>query len=1021
MLRPLWVRLIFPLFVMTLFHPEILFAEAIKTSPHGNISISCEKCHIPTSWTALPERMEFDHAETVFPLEGRHQAVSCQTCHSDLQFDKAASTCAQCHDDPHQRQFGAQCNDCHTPTSWDNRSELELNHSATRFPLIGAHRSVSCQNCHDDGKYVGTSTDCISCHASTYRSTSNPNHVAVQFSSDCNLCHSLQSSDWQGASFTHTVSFPLTAGHNVQDCASCHSSGYDNTPTNCVSCHSSDYNSVTNPNHVALPFPTECQSCHTTGAWSPAQFEHTLARFQLTGAHRAVDCASCHVSEIYTGTSQECFGCHQGTFIEVADPNHVTGGYDPNCISCHSDEAWKPARFDHNLANFPLTGAHLTADCAQCHNEGTFNGTPQECYPCHSVDYDAVTDPNHLEAQFDRNCQTCHSTAVWKPSTFDHLTTDFQLTGAHVDADCASCHSSGQFNGLTTACFDCHTAAYNDADDPSHTASGFTHECTSCHTTVAWEPSSLNHQVTQFPLTGAHLIASCESCHSSGEFGGLATECLACHRPDYESTHDPNHVEKNFDEKCLICHTTNAWKPAVVNHNETDFPLTGAHTFADCKSCHVVGAYSGTKKECQACHMQAFDDAVDPAHIESGFSRNCIGCHKPSRWEDASYDHSLSRFQLTGAHEIASCSACHVGGRYTGTSQECFTCHRIDYEGADQPNHALPQIDHNCAICHATDGWTPSTFNHAETEFPLVGAHQTATCADCHVGGRFDGTPLECYPCHQADFDGVEAPNHRLGQFDQRCLTCHTNDAWTPSTFDHASTDFALVGAHLAVACTDCHINNVYNNTPRDCYPCHQADFNAADQPDHEALQFGHDCTVCHSVDAWEPAQFDHENTDFPLTGAHQQTDCASCHQNGNYNETPTDCYTCHTADYNDVGNPDHDGQQFPRQCLICHTTDNWNSNYDHEQFFPLTNGAHRRGEAWNTCSQCHTNPNDYNVFSCIDCHEHSNRNEVDRDHREVNNYRYTSEGCYDCHPNGRHEDIFQPAKSKLDVEKRIK
>jgi hypothetical protein len=50
-------------------------------------------------------------------------------------------------------------------------------------------------------------------------------------------------------------------------------------------------------------------------------------------------------------------------------------------------------------------------------------------------------------------------------------------------------------------------------------------------------------------------------------------------------------------------------------------------------------------------------------------------------------------------------------------------------------------------------------------------------------------------------------------------------------------------------------------------------------------------------------------------------------------------------------------------------------------------------------------NPGNYGAFECILCHEHSNRAEVDKDHREVSGYTYSSRACYRCHPRGVAED----------------
>ncbi|MCB1037161.1 MAG: cytochrome C, partial [Acidobacteria bacterium] len=64
------------------------------------------------------------------------------------------------------------------------------------------------------------------------------------------------------------------------------------------------------------------------------------------------------------------------------------------CESCHSENAWQPANFNHNQTAFPLTGAHRTLDCQSCH-AGGYSGTPTDCFSCHQDDYNGTNDPNH--------------------------------------------------------------------------------------------------------------------------------------------------------------------------------------------------------------------------------------------------------------------------------------------------------------------------------------------------------------------------------------------------------------------------------------------------------------------------------------------------------------------------------------------------------------------------------------------------------------------------------------------------
>ena len=70
--------------------------------------------------------------------------------------------------------------------------------------------------------------------------------------------------------------------------------------TTCVGCHLAKYNATTTPAHAAAGFPTTCEICHTTTQWPGAVFAHTT--FPLTGKHTTVQCALCHVNNVYKGT-----------------------------------------------------------------------------------------------------------------------------------------------------------------------------------------------------------------------------------------------------------------------------------------------------------------------------------------------------------------------------------------------------------------------------------------------------------------------------------------------------------------------------------------------------------------------------------------------------------------------------------------------------------------------------------------------------------------------------------------------
>ena len=80
-------------------------------------------------------------------------------------------------------------------------------------------------------------------------------------------------------------------------------------------------------------------------------------------------------------------------------------------------------------------------------------------------------------------------------------------------------------------------------------------------------------------------------------------------------------------------------------------------------------------------------------------------------------------------------------------------------------------------------------------------------------------------------------------------------------------------------------------------------------------IGFSADLQTCHTTNpGWQPATFSHTN--FPLTLGHAGRNCTDCHAGGNYSSTPTDCYSCHQADYNNTNNPNHKTLSFQ---LIAH------------------------------------------------------------------------------------------------------
>ena len=171
----------------------------------------CTACHTAEAWTPPRAELEFDHSSTGFTLVGRHENVTCASCHGELRFDDFAGRasqedCASCHLDVHLGTQARPCAACHTAESF-SQIPAGLVHPAD-FPLEGAHLQASCESCHTDdlgGAFSPPERECSSCHMGDFFSSDLVDHQALGFSTSCTDCHSTL--DFRDIAFDHfTVS-----------------------------------------------------------------------------------------------------------------------------------------------------------------------------------------------------------------------------------------------------------------------------------------------------------------------------------------------------------------------------------------------------------------------------------------------------------------------------------------------------------------------------------------------------------------------------------------------------------------------------------------------------------------------------------------------------------------------------------------------------------------------------------------------------------------------------------------------
>lgn len=521
-----------------------------------------------------------------------------------------------------------------------------------------------------------------------------------------------------------------------------------------------------------------CKTCHTTNNWQDStalKFDHNQTGYALIGGHKDTECISCHKSLVFSRIGIMCADCHSDIH---------KGELGIECQNCHNSMSWKNRSdiFEQHLqTNFPLLGAHANLDCESCHQseqQRQYTNTPVSCQGCHLSDYISTTNPSHQQVNFSLECNKCHlpNAATWHTTIFNHPQT-FPLIGGHSGIECLNCHSDG-FSSITTDCYSCHKQDYDQSQNPNHLIFGFPTTCEHCHSGVSWERNAFNHNAESgFAIEGAHLNILCTDCHVNNQLTGLARDCFGCHKEDYNTATNPNHLSNQFELDCLACHSLNSWTPAEFDHNNTDFVLTGAHSSLNCMECHSEG-YSNTPSACWSCHELDYRGTEDPNHVSNGYDHDCLNCHTTANWSaTAGFNHTITNFELTGAHTSLACQVCHSNG-YTNTPMECVACHQQDYNQTVDPHHANAQLPLSCENCHNTISWKPANWDHDGQYFPVYsGAHREKwdTCSDCHTNSS-DYGHFSCVNCHDHNRSEMAEKHKEVNSYSYEsnaCYDCH--------------------------------------------------------------------------------------------------------------------------------------------------------------------------------------------------------------------------------------------------------
>ncbi len=568
----------------------------------------------------------------------------------------------------------------------------------------------------------------------------------------------------------------------MSKCTQCHDIGSKVSNDKCLVCHK-EIKTLIDRNegyHVSVDVKgKDCARCHSDHhgrnfdmvRFDEKNFNHNLAGYELTGAHKRIDCRQCHKadyvgdnnlkkrSQTFLGLQQQCSSCHQ-------DVHQKTLGND--CAKCHTTEKFTPAaKFNHDKSAFALLGKHKTVQCLECHQKEIKNGQEfqrfadvpfKNCNSCHD-------DPH--KNNLGTNCKECHTEQTFTGwaglGKFNHAKTHFLLKGKHKQVNCRECHQTGtgplavfqdRIGVLPENCSVCHKDVHENR---------FGSNCVECHNEDSFRKAGdiqkFDHDRTAFALEGKHEVVDCKKCHTTEHMTDPVPHntCAVCHK-DY---HEGQFAALTGKPDCAACHTVDAFAGSTFTleqHAKTAFPLDGAHVATPCFACHKQEEkwkFRDIGRRCIDCHKDIHEGQI----AQKWYLNNaCEQCHLTTSWQENRFDHSKTAFALKGAHLKQDCRACHVPdaayahGKFAGLSAACSQCHEEVHNKQFEQKGVT-----DCARCHGVETWKMTNFDHSKTRFLLDGKHAKVACAACHktitvdekIMVQYKFEKFECVVCHQ--------------------------------------------------------------------------------------------------------------------------------------------------------------------------------------------------------------------------------------------------------------------------------
>ena len=427
-------------------------------------------------------------------------------------------------------------------------------------------------------------------------------------------------------------------------------------------------------------------------------------------------------------------------------------------------------------------------------------------------------------------------------TSFDHLTTNFPLTGAHEQVRCETCHIKGIFKGTPKECIGCHVQN----NQRGALAKPFKHiqttaNCDTCHSVGSFAGAMFSHvavaqgtcnschdnvRVAGKPANHIATTLSCDACHVTGAFapvasfdhaalGGNLTTCSTCHDGRLAKGPPSNHISTPNPTACGTCHIAST-QNGFSSFSGGQMDHTGIA--AGCVNCHgpsiTNSSFAGITN---IVVMPPTSPVGASSHIPS--STNCETCHLQSR-PGSLVAANATRAAPGSAFASPAPSTAQI---HTGITGGCSSCHEATYVWMGMNAYPISPIsivpDASYVGFQTRPRAAAGSFNVADAAHPSTG-----DCSQCHFSTAAftakdkpanhipTSAAAQCSACHTtSDYSVIPTLTNihaNAPSPTSNCAQCHGSAA--PS-FAIPAANFSIVGLpsnHLptTAACETCHV-----------------------------------------------------------------------------------------------------------------------------------------------------------------------------------------------------------------------